>query len=68
MAVDVAGYLQNRKRREIAKLEEEGNITVQIAGAHDVPPELLEFVCFDNNGNEVKVMPSHEPPPAPRRR
>jgi hypothetical protein len=47
-------------------MEEEGNITVQIAGAHDVPPELLEFVCYDNNGNEVKVLPPQEP--APRRR
>ncbi len=67
VAVDVAGYLQNRKRRDIAKLEEEGNITVQIAGGHDVPPELLEFVCFDNNGNEVKVLPPQEPPVNRRR-
>jgi ribonuclease E len=61
VAVDVAGYLQNRKRREMAKLEEVGGITVLITGAHDVPPELLEFVCFDNNGNEVKVLPPQEP-------
>jgi ribonuclease E len=67
VAVDVAGYLQNRKRRDIAKMEEDGNITVQIAGAHDVPPELLEFVCLDNNGNEVKVLPPQEPAPSRRR-
>jgi ribonuclease E len=67
VAVDVAGYLQNRKRRDIAKMEEERSITVQIAGAHDVPPELLEFVCYDNNGNEAKVLPAQEPPAARRR-
>jgi ribonuclease E len=67
VAVDVAGYLQNRKRREIAKMEEQGGITVQIAGGHDVPPELLEFVCYDNNGNEVKVLPQQEVPAGRRR-
>ena len=67
MRADVADYLQNHKRREIGKFEEEGGITVHIDAAHDVPPELLEFTCYDNNGNEVKVMPTPEPLPTRRR-
>jgi ribonuclease E len=67
VAEDVADYLLNRKRREISRLEESGGITVSVKGAPGKPPELLEFVCVDNNGNEVKVFPSSEPPPRQRR-
>src|SRR5262249_27110982 len=44
VAEDVAAYLLNRKRREIARLEEEGGIQVAIAGRLGAPPESLEFV------------------------
>jgi ribonuclease E len=67
VSADVADYLQNNKRREIGRFEEEGGITVHIDAAHDVPPELLEFTCYDNNGNEVKVLPPQDTAP-PRRR
>ncbi len=67
VAEDVADYLLNRKRHEIAKLEASGEITVLIRGAAGKPPELLEFVCLDNNNNEVKVFPSPEPPVRYRR-
>ena len=67
VAEDVADYLLNRKRREISKLEESGQISVQVKGAPGKPPELLEFVCLDNNNNEVKVFPSPEPPVRHRR-
>jgi ribonuclease E len=53
---DVAHYLQNKKRREIARLEEGGSIHVQIQGALAVPPETLEFVCYDSNNNEVRFL------------
>src|SRR5207248_2873507 len=56
VADDVAHYLQNRKRKEIARLEEGGNIQVQIQGALGVPPETLEFVCYDTNNNEVRFL------------
>src|SRR5215467_10999205 len=51
---EVANYLQNRKRREITRLEEAGDLQVTITGAAGVSPELLEFICYDNNNNEVK--------------
>jgi ribonuclease E len=66
VAADVADYLLNRKRREVARLEEDGRVTVQIRGTHGAPPELLEFVCLDNNGNEVKFL-THEEPGRARR-
>ena len=61
VAEDVAAYLLNKKRKEITRLEESGNIQVQIQGVPGGPPELLEFVCLDNNNNEVKFMPFEEP-------
>jgi ribonuclease E len=65
----VAQYLLNRKRKEIVRLEELGERTVSIRSAGDaVPPEYLEFVCFDNNNNEVRFLPPEEPRQLPRRR
>src|SRR5262249_31055235 len=46
---DVANYLLNRKRKEISKLEETGEIQVMVTPVISASPELLEFVCFDNN-------------------
>ena len=66
VADDVANYLLNKKRGEIARLEESGQIQVQIRGAAGAPPETLEFTCYDNNNNEVKLFPS-ELPGRPRR-
>jgi ribonuclease E len=66
VAEDVASYLLNKKRGEIARLEESGNIQVQIRGSTGAPPETLEFVCYDNNNNEVKLFPT-ELPVRPRR-
>lgn len=61
VAEDVAQYLLNKKRRAIARLEETGNIQVQIRGAAGAPPETLEFISYDNNNNEVKLFPSELP-------
>jgi ribonuclease E len=66
VAEDVANYLLNKKRGEIARLEDSGNIAVQIRGTAGAPPETLEFTCYDNNNNEVKLFPS-ELPGRPRR-
>ena len=65
-AAGVADYLLNKKRKEVVRLEEAGQLTVQIRGQHDVPPEKLEFFCYDSNGNEVKIVAA--PEPAARRR
>lgn len=64
---EVANYLLNKKRKEIAKLEESGELQVHITGRTGGPPEMLEFICTDNNNNEVKFLPAPEET-RPRRR
>jgi ribonuclease E len=66
VAEDVANYLLNKKRREISRLEEASEIQVAISGAVEAPPESLDFVCYDNDNNEVKFLPQDEV--KPRRR
>jgi ribonuclease E len=63
----VANYLQNRKRKSINQLEESGNTSVYILGDPLAPPEQLDFVCYDNNNNEVKFLPVEEPQRSRRR-
>ncbi len=55
VAEDVATYLANRKRREIAQLETEANVTVVVVGKHDVSPEHLVLECLDASGREIKL-------------
>jgi len=33
---------------------------VQIIGVLGAPPETLDFLCFDNNDNEVRLFPIEE--------
>jgi ribonuclease E len=54
----VAAYLSNRKRKEIARLESECNMTIQIGFDPSSPAEHLKIECFDANGNEVRMIPS----------
>jgi ribonuclease E len=66
---DVAQYLHNKKRKEVVTLEERGNKQVTITSAGlAVSPEFLEFLCYDNNSNEIKFGVSDEPPRPPQRR
>jgi ribonuclease E len=60
---DAANYLLNKRRREIAALEERGKFEVQIAGQAGVSPDMLSVRCFDHNGNDVRLLP---PPPLPK--
>jgi ribonuclease E len=57
---DVANYLQNKKRKEITRLEEQGTIQVAVTGAAGVSPETLDFACYDNNNNEAKLLAAEE--------
>lgn len=52
---EVAAYLNNRKRREITALEEEGDMHVQILGSEGLFPEHLELDCRDAEGREITV-------------
>lgn len=53
VADEVATDLSNRKRRELAKMEDEGQMSVQILVAKGVTPEHLEIQCYDSSGREV---------------
>ena len=50
---EVSAYLSNKKRRSLAKLEDEGEMSIQVFGAKNVSPEHLIFDCRDVEGNEV---------------
>jgi ribonuclease E len=52
---EVATYLNNRKRREITKLEDDTGIAVQVLGSEGVFPEHMEFNCQDGEGKEIKL-------------
>jgi ribonuclease E len=54
VAEEVADYLNNRKRHELARLEEDGKMAVQIIGAEGVAPEHLIVQCRDADDREVK--------------
>jgi len=50
----VADYLNNRKRRELARLEDEGKMSVQVLEVQGVSPEHLVIECRDAENREVK--------------
>ncbi len=54
VAEDVAEYLNNRKRRELTRLEDMGGMTVQVIGIEDVSPEHLIVQCRDSEHRDVK--------------
>jgi ribonuclease E len=58
---DVGNYLLNRKRKELARLEEQGKMEVTIACQLGVSPDLCAFKCLDHNGNEVRLIPPAQP-------
>ena len=53
VAEDVASYLNNKKRRDLSRIEETGNMTIHILGSEASEPEFLELECFDAEGNVV---------------
>jgi ribonuclease E len=53
--LDVAHYLLNKRRKEIAALEDRAKIVIQITGQPHVSPDTLVIRCFDSNGNEVPL-------------
>ncbi len=55
VSTPVATYLNNKKRREISKLEEFADVSVQIIGKPSLLPEEYELTCQDTSGRETKV-------------
>jgi ribonuclease E len=54
VTADVADYLNNRKRHDLARLEDEGGMSVEIVSVEHAGPEHLVFECWDADGREVK--------------
>lgn len=52
---DVSVYLNNKKRKEITRLEDDAQISVQILGNAMFFPEHLELDCRDADGREVAL-------------
>jgi len=55
VADEVATYLNNKKRRELSRLEDENSISVQIFALEGVSPEHLTVECHDLQGRELKI-------------
>jgi ribonuclease E len=52
---EVSAYLNNKKRKEIIRIEDEAQITLQILGSEGLYPEHLELDCRDAEGREVPM-------------
>jgi ribonuclease E len=50
----VSNFLNNRKRRDITRLEESYNVTILINARNDVGPEHLVLRCQDDIGNDIR--------------
>uniref|UniRef100_A0A7C2NXS1 Ribonuclease G n=1 Tax=Schlesneria paludicola TaxID=360056 RepID=A0A7C2NXS1_9PLAN len=51
----VAAFLNNRKRRDITRMEEDYDTIISINALAHVTPEHLKFHCTNEMGNEVRV-------------
>jgi len=60
---DAAHYLLNKRRKDLAALEERGKMEIVIIGETGISPDVLNVRCYDHNGNEVRLV---SPPPPPR--
>jgi ribonuclease E len=58
VAEEVATYLNNKKRRELSKLEDDTGIIIQVFGREEATPEFLSIECHDANGREMKFQPA----------
>ena len=54
VAEEVATYLNNKKRREMATLEDEGRMTIQVFGKETVSAEYLVLECQDSSGRDIR--------------
>ncbi len=54
VAEDVAEFVNNRKRRDLTQLEDQGGMVVQVIGAKGVSPENLMIECSDSDGRAVR--------------
>lgn len=57
----VSGWLNNKKRKELARVEDDCDVTILIEARADVGPEHLQLRCEDEIGRAVK---DFEPAPS----
>src|SRR5688572_26969788 len=50
VSVDVGTYLNNKKRRELSKIEDDAGVSIQVFGKEGVPPEHLLIEVQDATG------------------
>ena len=55
VAEDVSSYLNNNKRQELARLESDQSIAVQISGREHAAPEHMIIQCLDAAGREIRI-------------
>ena len=60
----VSHFLNNQKRKEVAELEEKGDMEIHIRGSENVYPEHLEVDCRDEDGNQICLPRQGVPGPA----
>ena len=65
---EVAAFLNNRKRAELAQIEAASGLAIHIQPDVDAPAEHLHLECFDAQGAEVRLLPAPAPPAARRGR
>jgi ribonuclease E len=53
--IQVASYLNNQKRRELADLEREGDKLIKVHGSESAYPEHLKIICYDRTNKIVKI-------------
>jgi ribonuclease E len=51
---DVASYLNNKKRRDLARIEDENNVQILVLGGEGLSPEYLKIDSHDAAGREVR--------------
>jgi ribonuclease E len=52
---EVAAYINNKKRRDLLKMEDDHSVQVVVISREDLTPEFLKFECEDANGRDVRV-------------
>jgi ribonuclease E len=54
LPLDVASYLLNKKRKELARLETRYGVSISLHGQPDLPPGNVTLEFLENSGNKEK--------------
>jgi ribonuclease E len=65
LSEEVATFINNRKRQELAALESNSSVTVHVCPSAGATREHLVLQIVDAHGNEVPFLPAPNPPSGP---